>query len=101
MADEKLRTRSSSISLDIINRFRYHDSMLVARYLIPNDRVNQQALCNRFNVKNESAHRAMGDVDSLAKIYEIMCEQLSYINKKGDKTYYINNTDVLMNELMI
>ena len=51
MADEKLRTRSSSISLDIINRFRYHDSMLVARYLIPNDRVNQQALCNRFNVK--------------------------------------------------
>ena len=30
-----------------------------------------------------------------------MCEQLSYINKKGDKTYYINNTDILMNELMI
>lgn len=101
MADEKLRTRSNSMSLDIIKRFRYHDSMLLARYLIPNDRVNQQALCNRFNVKNESAHRAMGDVDSLIKIYEIMCEQLSYINKKGDKTYYINNTDVLMDELMI
>ena len=29
-----------------------------------------------------------------------MCEQC-YINKKGDKTYYINNTDILMNELMI
>lgn len=101
MKDEKLRTRSSSISLDIIKRFRYHDSMLVARYLIPNDRVNQPALCNRFNVKNDSSHRAMGDVKSLAKIYEIMCEQLSYINKKGDKKYYINNTDILMNELMI
>ena len=39
--------------------------MLVARYLIPNDRVNQPALCNRFNVKNVSVHRAMGDVDLL------------------------------------
>ena len=63
MTDEKLRTRSSSISLDIIKRFQYHDSMLVARYLIPNDRVNQPALCNRFNVKNVSVRRAMGDVD--------------------------------------
>ena len=39
--------------------------MLVARYLIPNDPVNQPALCNRFNVKNVSVHRATGDVDSL------------------------------------
>ena len=33
----KLRTRSTSIDLDIINRFRYHDTLLMARYLIPND----------------------------------------------------------------
>lgn len=98
---EKLRTRSTSIDLDIINRLRYHDTLLMAKYLIPNDRVSQPILCKRFNVKNEKEHRAMGDVNSLIKLYKILCEQLSYMNKKGDKDFYINNIDVLMQELMI
>jgi DNA polymerase III alpha subunit (gram-positive type) len=98
---EKQRTRSTSIDLDIINRIRYHDTLLMARYLIPNDRVSQPILCKRFNVKNEKEHRAMGDVDSLIKLYKILCEQLSYMNKKGNKDFYINNIDVLMQELMI
>lgn len=98
---EKQRTRSTSIDLDIINRIRYHDTLLMARYLIPNDRVSQPVLCKRYNVKNEKEHRAMGDVDSLIKLYKILCEQLSYMNKKGNKDFYINNIDVLMQELMI
>jgi len=100
-ASDKLRTRTSSINLDIIKRFKYIDTLHVARYLLPNDRVNQRALCGIFNVKNESEHRAMGDVNALIQLYMIMCEQLSYINKKGDKTFYITNTETLMNELLI
>ena len=61
----------AQIDLDIINRIRYHDTLLMARYLIPNDRVSQPVLCKRYNVKNEKEHRAMGDVNSLIKLYKI------------------------------
>ena len=96
-----VKTRNLTIKKNILKRFQYIDTVLLARYLIPNDRVNQQSLCNRYNIKNTDEHRSMGDVNSLINIYIIICEQLSLIRKKSDKNYYLQNTKDILEELFI
>tara|TARA_B100001094_G_scaffold291895_1_gene310621 strand:+ start:610 stop:1260 length:651 start_codon:yes stop_codon:yes gene_type:complete len=95
-----VKTRNTTIKKNILKRFNYIDTMLLARYLIPNDRVNQPTLCNRFNIKNTDEHRSMGDVKSLMSLYVIICEQLSRIMGKSDN-HYLENTDKVLEELFI
>lgn len=94
-----VKTRNTGIKQDLIKRFKYIDTMLLARFLIPNDRVSQPILCNRFRVTNTDEHRSMGDVKSLMDLYVIICEQLSYTHGHSDKNYYIENTSKLVKEL--
>lgn len=95
-----VKTMNKTIKKNILKRFKYIDTMLLARYLIPNDRVNQPALCNRYNIKNTSEHRSMGDVKSLIELYITICEQLSRINGESDN-HYLENTDKVLEELFI
>ena len=95
-----VKTRNKTIKKNILKRFKYIDTVLLARYLIPNDRVNQPALCNRYNIKNTNEHRSMGDVKSLIDLYITICEQLSRINGKPDN-HYLENTDKVLEELFI
>ena len=39
-----------------------------------------EALCKTFNVENEAAHRAMGDVNALAKIWGEFIKQMKHNN---------------------
>ena len=39
--DGNVKTRNKTIKQNILNRFKFIDTMILARYLIPNDRVNQ------------------------------------------------------------
>ena len=96
-----VRTRTSTLKKSIVKRFHYIDTVLLARYLIPNDRVNQPSLCRRYNIKNTDEHRSMGDVNSLIDIYVIICEQLSLVRKKSNKNYYLENTKDILEELFI
>lgn len=96
-----VRTRNKTIKESLVKRFKYIDTVLLARYLIPNDRVNQPSLCRRFNIKNNDEHRSMGDVDSLISIYVIICEQLSRIRGKKSDNYYLENTKDILDELFI
>ena len=97
----RVRTRSKSIKETITQRINYLDTVLLARYLLPNERVNQPSLCKKYNIKNTGEHRSMGDVQSLMKLYIIICEQLSYTNGISNKNHYLENTRVLMDELFI
>ena len=92
--------RSKSID-SLIERFVYIDTVMLGRLLLPNESVSQPTLCKKFNVKNEKEHRAMGDVNSLMEIYKLICEQLSMVNKCGDKNYYLNHPEKIIKELMI
>jgi DNA polymerase III epsilon subunit-like protein len=96
-----VKTRNTSIKDSILKRFMYIDTLLLARYLIPNDRVNQPSLCKRYNIKNTDEHRSMGDVKSLIEIYITICEQLSYTKKHSNKNYYLENTEKVLEELFI
>ena len=97
---EEIMTRSKSID-SLIERFVYIDTVMLGRLLLPNESVSQPTLCKKFNVKNEKEHRAMGDVNSLMEIYKLICEQLSMVNKCGDKNYYLNHPEKIIKELMI
>ena len=96
-----VKTRNKTINESLVKRFKYIDTVLLARYLLPNDRVNQPLLCKRFNIKNNNEHRSMGDVNSLISIYVIICEQLSRIRGKKSDNYYLENTKDILEELFI
>lgn len=94
-------TRSKSIKETTTQRIKYLDTVLLARYLLPNERVNQPSLCKKYNIKNTDEHRSMGDVLSLMKIYKIICEQLSYTKGHPNKNHYLENTNKVIEELFI
>jgi len=55
----------------------YVDSLMVARYLHPERRYhNMRDLCQLYNVQNESAHRAMGDVNALFILWKYFTDAL-------------------------
>ena len=76
--------------MDIIKRIEYIDSLLLSKLILKDGIRKQSILCKKYNIQNDSEHRSLGDILSLEKLYSILCEQLSYINKK-EKTYYLNN----------
>jgi DNA polymerase III alpha subunit (gram-positive type) len=48
----------------------YIDSLMLSRYIHPTRRYHSMKdLCGLYNVTNESAHRAMGDVNALVEIW--------------------------------
>ena len=85
-----IQTRSSSLNMEIIQRFRYIDTLLMAKLLIKSDSVRQSNLCRMYNITNQSEHRSLGDVTSLEQIYKVICEHLSYLHRK-EKDYYRMN----------
>ena len=55
---------------DIYPKIRFIDSLDVSRKLVKNlNSYSQTNLCKTFNIVQENAHRAFGDVDDLNKVY--------------------------------
>jgi len=83
----------------LIERYRFIDTCLLAKLYLKDERVNQPGLCKRYNITNDSAHRALGDVNALEKLYRVMCEQYS-IQEGQSKDYYLTHPDKLCDDLM-
>ena len=86
--------------LQILQNIKYIDSMLFARLFMRSERVNQPGLCRKYNVKNSSEHRALGDVNALERIYKYMCQEYAH-NKKKDKEYYLDNPDAVIEDCLV
>jgi DNA polymerase III epsilon subunit-like protein len=84
---------------EMTKRFRYIDSCLLARLYMRDERVNQPRLCQKYNIVNDSEHRALGDILALEKLYIIMCQEISSSLKKK-KTYLLDNPDIVIKRLM-
>ena len=74
----------------IINRFRYIDTVHLAKLFMGDEKVNQPKLCKQYNVVNEQEHRSLGDVMSLEQIYKHLCRGYSITMGKEDDYYYHN-----------
>ena len=67
------------ISERFIRRLKYLDTLLFSKLFIKEGRFRQQDLCKRYNIVNDSEHRAMGDILALEKLYLSLCNEYSSI----------------------
>ena len=75
------------ISERFIKRLKYVDTLLFSKRFIKEGRFRQKDLCKRYNIVNDSEHRAMGDIIALEKLYLSLHAEYSSIN---DKEYTTN-----------
>ena len=80
---------------DIYPIIKFIDSLDVSRKLVKNlDSYSQRNLCRVFNVVQENAHRAYGDVEDLNKVYNAVIKYgTNFFNLDID----LNNTTTLYN----
>ena len=67
------------ISERFIRRLKYLDTLLFSKLFIKEGRFRQQDLCKRYNIVNDSEHRAMGDILALEKLYLSLYNEYSSI----------------------
>jgi len=67
------------ISERFIKRLKYIDTLLFSKLFIKEGRFRQQDLCKRYNIVNDSEHRAMGDILALEKLYLSLYNEYSSI----------------------
>ena len=67
------------ISERFIRRLKYVDTLLFSKLFIKDGRFRQQDLCKRYNIVNDSEHRAMGDILALEKLYLSLYNEYSSI----------------------
>lgn len=97
LSQEGVKTRRKTYK-NIVDRFEYIDTVLVARLLLRDETVRQPSLCKKYKIINESEHRAYGDIIALEKIYKILCKHLSYVKKKNDVDYYLQRPEEISME---
>ena len=80
---------------DIYPIIKFIDSLDVSRKLVKDlDSYSQRNLCKVFNIVQENAHRAYGDVEDLNKVYNAVIKYgTNFFNLDID----LNNTTVLYN----
>ena len=80
--------------LEVYNRLVYIDTLLLARFLLPGRfQYSQKTLCKTFNISQNNAHRAFGDVIDLENLYIAMMMNYIYTNKL-DNTLLENTQNV-------
>ena len=80
---------------DIYPIIKFIDSLDVSRKLVKDlDSYSQRNLCRVFNIVQENAHRAYGDVEDLNKVYNAVIKYgTNFFNLDID----LNNTTILYN----
>jgi DNA polymerase III alpha subunit (gram-positive type) len=64
------------------------DSLLVSRLLHPERYAHSmKAMCKLYNIKNEAAHRAMGDVDALTSLWTHLMNKIKSQQKDTSGSY--------------
>ena len=81
----------------IINRFRYIDTVHLAKLFMGDERVNQPKLCKQYGIVNEQEHRSLGDVTSLEQIYKYLCMGYTVYMGKDDDYYYHHPEEIVEN----
>lgn len=81
-------------------RFRYIDTCLLARMYMRDERVSQPLLCKKYDIVNNSEHRALGDIHALEQLYPILCSKVSTLLGKKE-SWLLDNPNKIIDTLMI
>ena len=73
---------------EMLENIIYIDSLLLCRYIHHNRRYHSMKdMCALYNVTNQSAHRAMGDVDALAEIWSHLVNHFKQLHADCSGTH--------------
>ena len=64
------------------------------------ERVSQPLLCKKYDIVNNSEHRALGDIHALEQLYPILCSKVSTLLGKKE-TWLLDNPNKIIDTLMI
>ena len=79
-----LKESGEDISKLDFSKFVFIDTLLLSRRLLPNrSYYSQPSLAKTFQIPNEDAHRALGDVIVLEQIYSKCVEELCRSKNSG------------------
>jgi len=83
-----LQGESESKYDDMMESIKFVDSLNVSRLLHPERYSHSmKAMCMLYNIKNESAHRAMGDVDALTTLWGHLINKIKHKNIETSGIY--------------
>ena len=73
---------------EMFSKIIYIDSLLLSRYIHHNRRGHSMKdMCALYNVTNESAHRAMGDVNALVEIWSHLIKHVKQLHADCSGTH--------------
>ena len=93
MVCEYIEKKGMGIDINIFNRIKYIDTILLAKcYENKYNKYSQAYLCAKHDIVNESEHRALGDVKALEQLYTQLCKEYSKSMGKEER-YYLDNPE--------
>jgi DNA polymerase III epsilon subunit-like protein len=84
----------------IVDRLQFIDTVLMAKLIYYKDRVNQKALCQKYNIPINVEHRALDDIINLEKMYTCLCLSLNKLHNK-EELHYNNHPNEVCDLLCI
>lgn len=85
-----IETVGVGVDNGIFENMKYLDTLLFSKSFQKLKSYSQKNICNFYNIKNDSEHRALGDILALEKIFICLCNDFSNKNSKEDG-YYLEN----------
>ena len=80
------------IKPEIIESIKYIDTLLLGKAFPKHKKFSQKAMCEKYQIINESEHRAIGDVIALEQLFKNLCIDYATYTKK-EENYYLENPE--------
>ena len=80
------------------NKYNIIDDKLIRNILLI---CTQTCYIIPFNIIQNNAHRAMGDVQALEKLYEHLCEECSKKYNEEEGNYMLENPEKIIEKLFV
>ena len=71
---------------------KYIDTLLLGKAFPKHKKFSQKAMCEKYQIINESEHRAIGDVIALEQLFKNLCIDYATHTKK-EENYYLENPE--------
>jgi DNA polymerase III alpha subunit (gram-positive type) len=87
---EYITNKGIGINPGIIDSIQYIDTLLLGKVFPKHNKLSQKAMCDKYQIVNESEHRALGDVLALEQLYKHLCIDYAKYTKKEEHYYFEN-----------
>jgi DNA polymerase-3 subunit epsilon len=92
---EYITNKGLGIKPEIIESIKYIDTLLLGKAFPKHKKFSQKAMCDKYQIINESEHRAIGDVIALEQLFNNLCIDYATYTKQEEK-YYLENPEKIM-----